>query len=112
MGDAAPRANGVAALPGNKLVCQTIMKLVEALKTRWVVWVWNHTPNCAEMSRLASRSFEQPLALRTRLKMRLHYVICAWCKRYFMQLRFLHEAAPHFGEYEGHLPTRSLSAEA
>ncbi len=88
------------------------MKIFEPLKTRWVVWVWNHTPNCAEMSRLASRSFEQPLALRTRLKMRLHYVICAWCKRYFMQLRFLHEAAPHFGEYEGHLPTRSLSAEA
>ena len=35
------------------------MKLIESLKMRWVVLVWNHTPNCAEMSRLASLSFEQ-----------------------------------------------------
>ncbi len=88
------------------------MKILMSLKTRWIVWVWNHTPNCAEMSRLASRSLEQSLSLRTRLKMRLHYLICAWCKRYFKQLRFLHEAAPRFDEHADHLPSRSLSAEA
>jgi len=53
------------------------MKLFAALKTRFVVWVWNHTPTCAEMSRLTSRALEQPLTLRMRLKMRLHFVICA-----------------------------------
>ena len=88
------------------------MKILDSLKTRWIVWVWSHTPNCAEMSRLASRSLEQPLSMRTWLKMRLHYLICAWCKRYFMQLRFLHEAAPHFDEHAGTLPVRSLSVEA
>ena len=88
------------------------MKTLMALKTRWVVWVWNHTPNCAEMSRLPSRSLEQPLSMRMRLKMRLHYLICAWCKRYFTQLRFLHEAAPHFDEHTGTGPVRSLSVEA
>ncbi len=88
------------------------MKIFDSLKTRWIVWVWNHTPNCAETSRLVSRSLEQPLSMRTWLKMRLHYLICAWCKRYFMQLRFLHEAAPHFDEYAGTLPVRSLSVEA
>ena len=88
------------------------MKFFDSLKTRWIVWVWNHTPNCAEMSRLASRSFERPLSLRTRLKMRLHYLICAWCKRYFKQLAFLHEAALHFDEHAGILPSRGLSAEA
>jgi len=88
------------------------MKILRPLKTRWVVWVWNHTPNCAEMSRLASRSLEQPLSVHTRLKMQLHYLICAWCKRYFTQLRFLHEAAPHFDEHAGTLPARSLSVEA
>jgi hypothetical protein len=88
------------------------MKALDSLKTRWVVWVWNHTPNCAEMSRLASRSFEQPLSMRTRLKMQLHYLICAWCKRYFTQLRFLHQAAPHFDDHAGTWPTRSLSVEA
>ena len=88
------------------------MKIFDSLKTRWIVWVWNHTPNCAEMSRLASRSLEQPPSLRTRLKMRLHYLICAWCKRYFKQLTFLHEAAPHFDKHPGALPSRGLSAEA
>ncbi len=88
------------------------MKILMPLKTRWVVWVWNYTPNCAEMSRLASRSLEQPLSMHTRLKMRLHYLICAWCKRYFTHLRFLHEAAPHFDEHAGTLPVRSLSVEA
>ena len=88
------------------------MKMFESLKTRWIVWLWKHTPNCAEMSRLASRSLEQPLPLRTRLKMRLHYLICAWCKRYFKQLKFLHEAAPHFDEHAEILPNRGLSAEA
>lgn len=70
------------------------MKFLEALKTRWVVWVWNHTPNCAEMSRLASLSFEQLPTLRIRLKMRLHYLICVWCERYAKHLKFLHRAAP------------------
>ena len=88
------------------------MKILVSLKTRCIVWVWNHTPNCAEMSRLASQSLEQPLSMRTRLKMRLHYVICAWCKRYFKQLTFLHEAAPHLDEHAGILPSRGLSAEA
>ena len=62
------------------------MKLFSWLKTKFVVWVWNHTPTCAEMSRLTSRSFEQPLTVITRLKMRLHCVICAWCRRYFEQI--------------------------
>jgi hypothetical protein len=88
------------------------MKSLDLIKTRWVVWVWNHTPNCAEMSRLASRSLEQPLSLRTRLKMWLHYLICVWCKRYFKQLTFLRKAAPHSGEHAGLLPSRGLSAEA
>ena len=88
------------------------MKIFDSLKIRWIVWMWNHTPNCAEMSRLASRSMEEPQSMRTWLKMRLHYLICEWCKRYFTQLRFLHQAAPHLGELAGTVPVRSLSVEA
>ena len=98
VGDAAPRADGFAALPGNELVWQTDMKLMEALKTRWIVWVWNHTPTCAEMSRLASQSLEQPLSLKMRFKMWLHFLICVWCERYYKHLKFLHRAAPQFAE--------------
>jgi hypothetical protein len=88
------------------------MKIFDSLRTGWIVWVWNHTPNCAEMSRLASGSLEQPLPLSTRLKMRLHYVICVWCKRYLKHLKFLHAAAPHLNEHAYAASGRSLSAEA
>ena len=88
------------------------MKLLQLLKTRWVVWVWNHTPNCAEMSRLASQSLDRDLPLSLRFKMRLHYVICSWCKRYSEQLRFLRQAAPRLEEQFGVLPPRALPADA
>jgi hypothetical protein len=88
------------------------MKLIASLKTRFVVWVWNHTPSCAEMSRLTSRALEQPLTLKIRIKMRLHFVICAWCRRYFEQINFLHETAPRLGSKLGALPAHGMSAEA
>ena len=88
------------------------MKLFASLKTKFVVWVWNHTPSCAEMSRLTSRALEQPLTLRMRMKMRLHFVICAWCRRYFEQINFLHTTAPKLELQLGDLPGRGMSAEA
>jgi len=88
------------------------MKLFAALKTKFVVWVWNHTPTCAEMSRLTSRALEQPLTIRTRLKMRLHFVVCAWCRRYFEQINFLHNATPRLNLQSSELPGLGLSDEA
>jgi len=88
------------------------MNLLEALKVRWVVWVWKHTPDCAEMSRLASASLEQPLPLKTRLKIRLHYFICVWCERYQEHLKFLRQAAPRFPEQLDMASSRVLTAEA
>jgi hypothetical protein len=88
------------------------MKLFQSLKLRWVVWVWNHTPNCAEMSRLASLSFERPPSLALRLKMRLHHFICIWCRRYEQQLKFLRRAAPMTHDDLDVLAVRGLSPEA
>ena len=88
------------------------MKFLEFLKTRWVVWVWQHTPTCAEMSRLASQSLDQPLPVGLRLRMRLHYLICVWCWRYLKHLRFLHRAAPRLAEQEHGHGRGHLSAEA
>jgi hypothetical protein len=88
------------------------MKIIATIKERWVVWVWQHTPHCTEILRLASQSLEQPLSLRTRLKMRLHFLICVWCERYVKQLRFLHHAGSHLGHQDETLPGHGLSAEA
>ncbi|MEO8429651.1 MAG: zf-HC2 domain-containing protein [Verrucomicrobiota bacterium] len=85
---------------------------MQSLKQRWIVWVWNHTPTCAEMSRLASQSLERPLSLKMRLKMWLHFLICVWCERYQKHLKFLHRAAPQFGEQVEAASSRGLSVEA
>ena len=88
------------------------MKVFESLKLRWVTWVWNHTPNCAEMARLTSLSLERPLPPLTRLKMRLHHFICAWCRRYEKHLRFLHRMTPRLHDRAGELPGHGLPPEA
>jgi hypothetical protein len=75
------------------------MKLFKAVKMGWIVWVWNHTPTCAEMSRLASLSFEQRPSLKVRYKMWLHYLICVWCERYLKHFKFLHRIAPRLPEH-------------
>src|SRR5881394_3681397 len=88
------------------------MSFFKAIKARFVIWVWNHTPNCAEMSRLTSRSLDESLPMKLRVQMRLHHLICIWCQRYFRQLNYLHQAAPKF---ELKLPEpdgRSLSPDA
>jgi hypothetical protein len=88
------------------------MKLMESLKTRWIVWVWNRTPTCAEMSRLASQSLEQPLSLKMRFKRWLHFLICVWCERYYKHLKFLHHAAPQLEKQLDVVSSRGLSPEA
>ena len=88
------------------------MKLIHSLKRRWVIWVWNGTPTCAEMSRLSSQSIEQPASLGLRFKMWLHFLICAWCKRYQKHLQFLHRAAPRLNDELDKASNRSLSDEA
>ncbi len=88
------------------------MKWLDSWKRRWVVWVWKHTPNCAEMSRLASRSLDQRLPLGLRCRMWLHHVICVWCQRYEKHLRFLHHAAPRSLDEFGSADLRRLPPEA
>jgi len=88
------------------------MKLFGWFKTKFVVWVWNHTPTCAEVSRPTSRALEHPLTFKTRAKMRLHFVICAWCRRYGKQIGFLRSAAHRHEEHEQCLPPQSLPPEA
>ena len=88
------------------------MKLLASLKLRWVAWVWKHTPDCAEMSRLSSLAFEQPPGFTLRLRMWLHHLICVWCRRYEWQLKFLRRVAPRLQQEVETASSRGLSVEA
>ena len=80
------------------------------LKARVSNWFWSLTPTCKEVVRLTSEGRDHPLPLRTRIAMRIHYLICVWCERYRDQLGLLRKAmksCPEKGTERG-----GLSSEA
>jgi len=51
--------------------------------------------SCRDTTKLLSESMDRDLPLRTRVGLRLHLMMCKYCKRYAQQLQFIHKA---FGE--------------
>ena len=45
--------------------------------------------NCREASRLQSLAMDHKLSFRQRTGLRIHLLLCNWCRRYGKQLRFL-----------------------
>jgi hypothetical protein len=64
------------------------------------------------MTRLISSEREKPHPWLMRVRMRLHYGVCIWCKRYHDQLELLGKISKEFPENsQGNARTR-LSDEA
>lgn len=82
------------------------------IKMWFITWVWNHTPTCKEVTRLASQRLDGPLPLMTRLRIRLHTTICAWCRRYLEQVKLVRDAAPGYADKVGQASEKSLSTDA
>ena len=53
--------------------------------------------SCHDMSRLSSQAMDTRLPRMTRFRMRVHYLICAWCRRYRAQLALLRRAVSRLG---------------
>jgi hypothetical protein len=51
------------------------------------------SPNCKQASRLQSEALDHKLSLIQRVGLRIHLLLCKWCRRYGGQLRFLRKAA-------------------
>ena len=47
------------------------------------------SPSCKEASRLQSEALHRPLALPQRVGLRIHLLLCNWCRRYGKNVRFL-----------------------
>ena len=68
---------------------------------------------CKDASRLVSEAEDRPLGLRERLGLRLHLWICANCRRYERQIRFLRKALRAWAlDSEMELPGPELPASA
>ncbi|HWT55305.1 MAG TPA: zf-HC2 domain-containing protein [Rhodocyclaceae bacterium] len=56
--------------------------------------------SCRRASELMSLQMEQPLALRQRMSLRTHLLICSGCRRAQRQMRFLRIVARQLGGHE------------
>lgn len=69
-------------------------------------WMRILSPSCQEASRLQSRALDEPLGRAENLGLRVHLVLCRWCRRYGRQLVQLREAARRHPDHpDASLPT-------
>ena len=87
---------------------QVLKNLASALKRGFRALM----PTCREASRLQSDALDQPLSLPKRLGLRLHLLVCQWCRRYGKQIRFLSQAVHEHPDEVNEATPRTLSPEA
>src|SRR5215468_9741116 len=81
-------------------------------QTALVKFIGKRTPKCREVVRILSQSMDSRLPLSMRLKLRLHYLICAWCQRYERHLRDLRKFGASFPDHTEAFPEDTLPAGA
>ncbi len=69
------------------------------------------TPRCPEVTRLLSLSMEKPLPWLTRVRLRIHYLMCSFCERYAKQLQAMRRMAGDFPEKIGEVSEEELPPE-
>src|SRR6266498_3607165 len=87
---------------------QILKSLASALRTGFRAVM----PTCLEASRLQSIALDQPVPLPKRFGLRLHLLVCKWCRRYGKQIRFLRRAAHEHSDELNEAAPRRLSSEA
>lgn len=54
------------------------------------------SPGCREATRLRSHALHEELSIPQRLGLRVHLLLCQWCRRYWKQIQFLRDAAHEY----------------
>lgn len=70
------------------------------------------SPSCREATRLQSEAMDRPLRLRQRIGLRIHLILCRWCRRYGRQIGFLRSVAHEHEKHDQTLPPQTLRPEA
>lgn len=88
------------------------MKILKSLASAIKTGFRTFMPTCGQVSRLQSDALGRPLSVPKRLGMRLHLLVCKWCRRYGTQIRFLHQAVHEHPHDAGDATPRPLSPES
>ena len=70
------------------------------------------SPRCREVARLQSDALDHRLPWRKRVGLRIHLLLCKWCRRYGKQIAFLRSVARRSKEEDSCLPRQGLPSEA
>ena len=55
---------------------------------------------------------DKELPLTTRIKLRIHYLMCSFCQRYMKQLKYIRQVSREFPEKIGEVSDAKLPTEA
>jgi hypothetical protein len=77
-----------------------------------VLLICRFTPTCPEVIRILSLGMDKELPLFTRMKLRIHFLMCSFCQRYMKQLKYMRHVAREFPEKIGEVSDETLSLNA
>lgn len=63
------------------------------------------------MIRILSLGMDNKLSLLTRMKLRIHFLMCSFCERYVKQLKYMRDVAHEFPEKIGDVSDATLPSE-
>ena len=78
------------------------------LQLQVVLLICRFTGTCPEVVKILSLGMEKKLPLGTRLKLRVHYLMCSFCERYARQLQYMRTVAQEFPEKIGDVATEEM----
>lgn len=81
------------------------------LQLQIVLLICRFTPSCPEVVRIISLGMDRALPLSTRIKLRIHYLMCSFCERYEKQLQHLREVAREFADKMGEVSDAKLPSD-
>src|SRR5205823_12881944 len=70
------------------------------------------TPTSPEVIRILSLGMDKELPLLTRMKLRIHFLMCSFCQRYMKQLKYMRQVAREFPEKIGDVSDATLPPDA
>ncbi len=70
------------------------------------------SPTCLEMTRLLSEEMDHALPWFTRLKMRVHFLVCCYCKRYMENLHYIRKLFRSLAAHLNQFSSAQLPPEA
>jgi hypothetical protein len=77
-----------------------------------VLLICRFTPTCPEVIRVLSQGMDKKLSLGTRIKVRIHFLMCSFCERYMKQLKYMRQVAREFPEKIGDVANTTLPTDA